>query len=69
MENAEMEFLNKIQQFRAQAGSHKGTAVLAGRFCQSGILAIKAPSKNPIIARGFGSTGSVHGIPLNLDES
>jgi hypothetical protein len=61
-----MEFLNKVQQIRAHAGSHKGAAILAGRFCQSGVLAIEAPSKYPIIARSFGSTGSVHGIPPNL---
>jgi hypothetical protein len=58
-----MEFLNEVQQFRAHTGGHKRTAVLAGRFCQSGILAIEAPPKYPIIARLFGSTRSVHGIP------
>jgi hypothetical protein len=58
-----MEFLNKVQQVRAHAGSHKRAALFAGRFCQSGVLAIEAPSKYPIIARSFGSTGSVHGIP------
>jgi hypothetical protein len=62
-----MEFLNEVQQFRAHTGGHKRTAVLAGRFCQSGILAIEAPPKYPIIARLFGSTGSVHGIPPKLD--
>src|SRR6478735_1305191 len=61
-----MKFLNKVQQVRAHAGSHKGAAILAGRFCQSGVLAIEAPSKYAIIARSFGSTGSVHGIPPNL---
>jgi len=60
-----MKFLNKVQQVRAHAGSHKRAASLAGRFCQSGVLAIEAPSKYPIIARSFGSTGSVHGIPPN----
>jgi hypothetical protein len=62
-----MELLNEVQQFRAHAGSHKRTAILAGRFCQSGILAIEAPSKYPIIVRLFGSTGSVHGVPPNFD--
>jgi hypothetical protein len=64
-----MELLNEIKQFRAHTGSHKGAAVLAGRFCQSVILAIEAPSKYPIITRSFGSTGSVHGIPPKLTES
>ena len=41
-----MEFLNKVQQVRAHAGSHEGAAILAGRFCQSGVLAIEAPSKD-----------------------
>jgi hypothetical protein len=63
-----MEFLNEVQQFRAHTGGHKRTAVLAGRFCQSGILAIEAPPKYPIIARLFGSTGSVHGIPPKLND-
>ena len=58
-----MELLNEVQQFGTHAGSHKRTAVLASRFCQSGILAIEAPSKYPIIAGRFGSTGSFHGIP------
>jgi hypothetical protein len=61
-----MEFLNKVQQVRAHAGSHKGAAIIAGRFCQSGVLAIKATSKHLKIARSFGSTGIVHGIPPNL---
>jgi hypothetical protein len=58
-----MEFLDGIQQFRVHTGSHKGTAVFAGRLCQPGILAIEAPSKYPIIAIRFGSIGSFHGIP------
>ena len=62
-----MELLNEVQQFGAHTGSHKRTAILAGRFCQSGILAIEAPSKYPIIVRLFGSTGSVHGVPPNFD--
>ena len=53
-----MKFFNKVQQVRAHAGSHKGAAIFAGRFCQSGVLAIEAPSKYPIIVRSFGSTGS-----------
>jgi hypothetical protein len=62
-----MEFLNKIQQFGAHTSGHKGTAIPASRFCQPGILAIEASSKYPIITRHFGSTGSVHGIPPNLE--
>ena len=62
LKNAEMEFLDEIQQFRAHTGSNKRTAVLASRFCQSGILAIEAPSKYPILARLFGFTGRVHGL-------
>jgi hypothetical protein len=67
LQDAEMELLNEVQQFWAHTGSHKRTAILVGRFCQSGILAIKAPSKYPIIVGLFGSTGSVHGVPPNFD--
>ena len=67
LHDAEMELLNEVQQFGAHTGSHKRAAVLASRFCQPGVLAIEAPSEYPIIATHFGSTGSVHGIPPNLE--
>jgi hypothetical protein len=63
-----MELLDKVQQFVTHAGSHKRTAIVAGRFCQSDILAIEAPSKYPIIVGLFGSTGSVHGVLQILME-
>jgi hypothetical protein len=65
--DAEVEIFDKIQQFRARTGTDKGTAGIARRFHEPRMPAAETTPKHAIVARRFGSTGSSHGIPPNLE--
>jgi hypothetical protein len=65
--NAIMQLFYQIQQFRACAGADKRTAGPATGFRKPRMSTAKASSKCSKITRRFGSTGSSHGIPPNLE--
>ena len=62
-----MQLFNEIQQFRTGAGADKRATGLATGFCQLRMSAAQAPSKYAKTGVRFGSTGSSHGIPPNLE--
>jgi hypothetical protein len=62
-----MQLLYEIQQFWACAGADKGATGPATGFRKLRMLAAQATSKHTKIWGRFGSTGSSHGIPPNLE--
>lgn len=62
-----MQLFNEIQQFWARAGADKRTAGLTTGLSQLRMLTGEATSKHTKIMVRFGSTGSSHGIPPNLE--
>ena len=62
-----MQLFNKVQQFRPRAGAYKRAAGIATGFRKLRMSAAQAPSKYAKTGVRFGSTGSSHGIPPNLE--